>query len=153
MSDNISQEIGLYREFLGRSIEVVSEAVSDEILNDWMQANWELLVESRVCQPGLEFLTVYGDGADCNDGSSRVWFPEALATHGVKCELIKPAFDVMSEQPITKNAVLDFEGICSWDVTKKQYSTNGCLDFVLCSIRCKYYVLPFENLKFVKQKL
>lgn len=52
-------------------------------LQDWLQANWEMIVEAGLL-PGT-FLEVYGEGADCNNGSSRVYRPDALATHAVYC--------------------------------------------------------------------
>lgn len=59
----------------------------DGLQNDYLQANWEIIVESLICEPGIEFLQVYGEGADCNEISSRVCFPEKLATHIIK---VKP---------------------------------------------------------------
>lgn len=52
-------------------------------VQDWLQANWEAVVEAGI-GPGV-FLEVYGEGADCNDRSSRVYRPEATPTHAVVC--------------------------------------------------------------------
>ena len=60
---------------------------------DWAQANWELFVETPFrdsAQPGDVYLEPYGEGADCNDPSSRVWNPDALPTHRVVCLPTKP---------------------------------------------------------------
>ena len=55
-------------------------------MNDWVQANWELLVEMPFRDSaGNVYLEPYGEGAECNDPSSRVWNPEALPTHRVVC--------------------------------------------------------------------
>ncbi|PIE47462.1 MAG: hypothetical protein CSA42_03415 [Gammaproteobacteria bacterium] len=51
---------------------------------DWLQANWELLIESQ-CGENV-FLEVYGDGADCNGSSSRVLYPNKLPTHKIICK-------------------------------------------------------------------
>jgi len=61
---------------------------ADELLADWAQANWELLVEPHLREQvgsHKSFLEPYGEGADCNDSSSRVWLPNALPTHRIVC--------------------------------------------------------------------
>lgn len=50
--------------------------------NNWLQANWELIVERQLGDSDL-YLEVYGDGADCNGESSRVLFPDKQATHNI----------------------------------------------------------------------
>lgn len=52
-------------------------------LQDWLQANWEMFVEAAL-PPGT-FLEPYGEGADCNEQSSRVYRPEALPSHVIVC--------------------------------------------------------------------
>ena len=55
---------------------------SDALLSDWLQGNWEMLVERHLPTPIM--LEVYGDGAD-NGKSSRIDCPEASPTHMVIC--------------------------------------------------------------------
>src|SRR5262245_26326814 len=55
----------------------------ESFVDDWLQANWEMLVE-RALPPGV-YLEIYADGADCNDRSSRVLSPSAEATSEVMC--------------------------------------------------------------------
>lgn len=82
-----------FQNFLESCFEIVEKNIEsssddteqEEILNDFLQANWELLVESIICESGKEFLAVYGDGADCNGASSRVCFPQKIATHKIEC--------------------------------------------------------------------
>ncbi|MBE0405384.1 hypothetical protein ACT3TI_00520 [Psychrobacter sp. AOP22-C1-22] len=50
--------------------------------DDWLQANWELIVERQLGGFDL-YLEVYGAGADCNGESSRVLFPNKQATHNI----------------------------------------------------------------------
>lgn len=59
-------------------------------INDWLQANWEILVESKLNEPfrqmevGSEriILNFFGSGADIDGrGSSRVIYPDDLPTH------------------------------------------------------------------------
>ncbi|MBA3406277.1 MAG: hypothetical protein H0U13_16605 [Gemmatimonadaceae bacterium] len=60
-------------------------AAYDGILADWMQSNWEMIVEASLPPADQVRLEVYGDGADCNDRSSRVFLSESTATHRVVC--------------------------------------------------------------------
>lgn len=50
---------------------------------DWLQSQWEMFVEGAL-PPGT-FLEIYGEGADCNGRSSRVYRPDAIPTHRVVC--------------------------------------------------------------------
>lgn len=80
-----------FRRFLDASwpqVEIVIGSIMDpeSWLGDWCQANWELLVEAQLCSTPREILEIYGDGADCNSPSSRVWLPAAKATHVVRCQ-------------------------------------------------------------------
>ena len=66
----------------------MEQAEPGEFMADWAQANWELLVETAFREFagfGDRYLEPYGEGADCNDASSRVWFPQALPSHRVVC--------------------------------------------------------------------
>jgi hypothetical protein len=76
-----------------------------EFLSDWAQANWELLVETpfrELVGFGEAYLEPYGEGADCNDASSRVWNPGALATHRVVCQAGEGAtmLDLLTSQSV-----------------------------------------------------
>lgn len=55
---------------------------TESFKDDWLQANWELIVERQLGDANL-YLEVYGDGADCNGASSRVLFPNKQATHNI----------------------------------------------------------------------
>ena len=77
-----------FASYLAASWAAVSEIAKlaqdpESVRNDWVQASWELLVE-RGLLPG-QFLHIYGCGADCNNGSSRVYQPTALPTHVIAC--------------------------------------------------------------------
>jgi hypothetical protein len=66
----------------------LEDVEADEFMSDWAQANWELLVETafrELAGFGGAFLEPYGEGADCNDASSRVWMPSATPTHQLVC--------------------------------------------------------------------
>jgi hypothetical protein len=66
----------------------LNEVESTELMSDWAQANWEVLVETPFREFigfGDAYLDPYGEGADCNDASSRVWRPDAVPTYRVVC--------------------------------------------------------------------
>jgi hypothetical protein len=65
---------------------------SSWLIDDWYQTNWETLVETNINQIiekeklpiGFVTLEAFGSGADCNGSSSRVFNPNALATHYIQ---------------------------------------------------------------------
>lgn len=102
-----------------------------EKLNDWLQANWELLVESSAC--GInEYLEVYGYGADCNGASSRVTFPDKPATHRVVCNAYfsNPIRDLLTGELISI-ANMQLECFASWNGA--YYEMSPPFDHVLVS--------------------
>lgn len=104
----IDNAIRKFVEFLNCSWEVVSQSLhnrdyttNENAINDWLQANWELLVERKVLKIG-EYLEVYGEGADFNRASSRITDPEALPDFKIKVKSKTgvPIFDVLNEDTI-----------------------------------------------------
>lgn len=80
----IDKAIRTFVDFLNSSWIIVSQVLlnreytsNEDSVNDWLQANWELLVERKVLKVN-EYLEVYGEGADYNGTSSRIADPEAL---------------------------------------------------------------------------
>ncbi|MBK9261551.1 MAG: hypothetical protein IPM54_17315 [Polyangiaceae bacterium] len=59
----------------------------EEVLADWAQANWEMIVEAAVAVNPQTFIEQYGEGAECNARGYRVWEPDAEPTHAVHCVL------------------------------------------------------------------
>ncbi len=57
---------------------------TDSFKIDWLQGNWEMLVERPLQDPKIS-LVVYGDGAD-NGRSSRILDAEKLPTFEVVCK-------------------------------------------------------------------
>ncbi|WP_427452961.1 hypothetical protein [Litorimonas sp. WD9-15] len=74
-----------FRDFIAlnweRILELDTQDESDALLIDWLQVNWEMLVERQIPNPKI-ILEIYGDGAD-NGRSSRIQFADALPTHRV----------------------------------------------------------------------
>ncbi len=86
---SIDQAIRIFATFLNCSIEKIKDLInnrnytSDEnSLNDWIQVNWEILVERKVLNLN-EYIEVYGEGADFTGGSSRVSNSDALPNYKV----------------------------------------------------------------------
>nr|WP_317200528.1 hypothetical protein [uncultured Psychrobacter sp.] len=81
--------------------ELDNSDTTESFKDDWLQANWELIVERQLGDSDL-YLEVYGDGADCNGVSSRVLFPNKQATHNVilKSENEEKIYDFLGERYI-----------------------------------------------------
>ena len=102
----------------------------DRIFNDWLQANWEILIEASLFPNGSGFLEVYGEGADCYETSSRVFLPNALPTHEIFC---KPAsgnkvIDLLNEKEFDPEG-MKFSMFVGWN--GKVFSSYPPFDSVL----------------------
>jgi hypothetical protein len=78
---------------------IAKDAGEDEWLNDWMQANWELIVEGGLSPDSSITLEIYGEGADFYGSSSRIPRPQATPTHAVRARPAPNAIDALSGQP------------------------------------------------------
>ena len=87
---NVDKLVRAFARFLADSWEAVSavrpDDPDDSFLGDWLQANWEMLVESFLWIDG-KALVIYSNGADIGN-SSRVSRPELLPTHRVVCRIV-----------------------------------------------------------------
>lgn len=72
-------------------------------LADWMQSNWERIVEASIAPEMKVVLEPYGEGADCNVGSSRVWRPDLIPTTPVYIRYIgnEPLINVIDHSDVT----------------------------------------------------
>lgn len=102
---NIDKAIRFFSDFLNKSWETVIPLLSDRLYtsdesskNDWIQANWELLVERKVLQLN-EYLEIYGDGADFNGISSRITDVESIPTHSITV-LVSDCMDILNNVKI-----------------------------------------------------
>ena len=90
-------------------LQLVKEDSSGSLKDDWLQANWELIVEGLLDDKNI-VLEAYGDGADCNGESSRVLYPERQPTHRLICRPLdsKYIYDALSKKSldITKNDII-----------------------------------------------
>jgi len=129
------------QEFLGKSEETVG------LVDDWLQANWELLVEAAVCPEPGQFLEFYGEGADCNGASSRVWMPEAQPTHRIYCVPKEggAVLDVLTAEPIAMNRWA-FGQLVNWD--GERYGQGKPFDHVLLEHRDEIAIVSCADVAF-----
>lgn len=148
MTVNINVLLGFFRLFLESNLAKLISRIDDELIDDWLQSNWEILVESQVCKPGTEFLEVYGEGADCNASSSRVWLPDALPTHRILVCLEKDSTNLLTGSVINKtsNVPIVFDRFVSWD--GEYYGYDGSLNSLLADLSGEELLLPIDNIKF-----
>lgn len=99
-----------YAAFLTASWDTVQERLRvhpmSELLDDWKQANWEILVEAQLWREGV-FLRFYGEGAEIYPGTPRVTHSDARATHKVAC---RPLGDLPITDLLSGKAVVPEEG-------------------------------------------
>ena len=130
VSNNVDKIVKDFRLFLNENLVFISSRLNDDLYHDWLQANWEILVESLICISGSEYLEIYGEGADCNELSSRVWRPQSLPTHFIRVSLIKDTIDVFTDQILKmedfNNIEIMLDQYFSWD--GKQYSEKPPFD-------------------------
>ncbi|HVI46753.1 MAG TPA: hypothetical protein VM802_17880 [Chitinophaga sp.] len=110
---NIDKAIREFADFLNRSWSVAypllidRDYTSDEdSINDWLQCNWEILVERKVLKLN-EYLEVFGEGADFNGASSRITDPNALPNFKVIIRSnSKPGvYDVLNDEVVILKGV------------------------------------------------
>lgn len=142
------QQLARFSEFLSNCWLTVSETLSadQERLDDWKQANWEILVESLLVPASNTFLEVYGSGADCNGSSSRVWRPEALPTHRIRCQgSTQRTIDVLTGKNVVVQD-LTFDRLVAWKGEK--YVEAPPFDHVLLESDDEIFVVRLSELEF-----
>ena len=103
--------------------------------DDWLQANWEILVETKICEPN-QFLQFYGEGGNCYDEFSRITYYQKLPTHKIICELTEAStFDFYNNKEVKK---LD------------SYTFNSFLNI---SNTVAYYKPPFDYVELEHDEL
>ena len=122
----------------------------EEYFNDWLQANWELIVEKAICKPG-EYLQPYGEGADCNGASSRICFPKAKPTHFLRCaNRLGEVRDLLSGR-IVDVSKLDFHSF--QNCAENTYSLKLPLNAVLFEGDTGSYLTSLKEVAFELNKL
>lgn len=134
-SIKVNENISFFIKFLNCSWKSVKEFYSDENNRsekyDWMQANWEQLVECSISKKiNKEIrLEVYGEGADANGESSKILFPNDLPTHVVKFKLKGKSKDILNSRDLESDEYFEIEEF----VAEKDgwYSTEDPFDYIL----------------------
>ena len=125
---------------------------SGSLNEDWLQANWELLVEGLLDKGDL-VLEVYGDGADCNGESSRVLYPNWLPTHKIICMSTdnNQVYDILNKRQLdTSQNEIVFDRFVSIGRDGWYYEIPP-FDKVLAEYAGEYVVLDFSNTAFKLQ--
>lgn len=154
---NIDEAIRLFNKFLNVSWITVNPLLSgrtytsnESSINDWIQENWEILVERKVLKLN-DYLEIYGDGADFNGSSSRITDVNKLPTHSVKI-LVNYAIDILNNIKI-RNAEFTFDRLVGF--RDAFYINNPLFNYVLVqdySIDIER-VFSIEDIKFILVKI
>lgn len=128
-------------------------AIDEYIQDDWLQANWEFLVEYGL-GVGI-FLEVYGNGADCYGASSRITYNTALPTHFITCKSNSesPLTDLLSKNELLNedtNLILDRLVAMTDD---GWYAELSPFDKVLCRLGDDEVILNLDELEFSLSKI
>jgi len=128
-------------------------ASDESVRNDWLQANWELLVERKVL-PVNKYLEVYGDGADYNGASSRMTDPNALPDFRVivRSKNSKTIVDWLNKEQIIM-ATANFEKLTGFE--NGFYVTAPPFNYVLVTDRASDMerVFALEDIRFELEKI
>jgi len=113
---------------------LVKEDEVGSFLDDWYQANWELLVESQAqsMSVGPVYLSIYRNGSDSVANSSRVFSPGEQANHAIYC-LPRPGVEV--------------EELISGDKISVEYPGWQMSHFVSCRDGWYFEEPPFDCVK------
>ena len=126
---NVDEIVRNFQRFLEASWQSVESALplteeGEHFRLDWLQANWEILVEAVISPGGTSVLEFYGEGAECNGASSRVWKPDAEATHQICCVFPKDGSevtDLVTEGKSIEPQDLDFFGFGTPERERHQF--------------------------------
>lgn len=150
------QEIMLgFRDFLviawpafQQQLQFIPAINQEYVIDDWLQMNWEALVERAVCQY-CQMLQAYGNGGDANGMSDRIVFPNARATHIITCAPKKGAYfiNAFDDKPVLAE---DFEWykLVSLPEHKQHYLDAPPFDYVLLENGNDLAVVSLEEVEF-----
>lgn len=127
---------------------------SGSFIQDWTQANWELIVERMIDQENL-VLEPYADGSDCNGASSRILYPDRVPTHKIICKSKnnQPLYDILNQCNV--NTSLDefvFDRLVSMGKDGWYYELPP-FDKVLAEYAGEIAVLDFNYIDFQLQHI
>lgn len=132
---DIDKAIRIFSEFLNScwknvlpSLENRTYTTNESSINDWLQANWELLVERKVL-PLNEYLEIYGEGADFNGRSSRITDIQSIPQYSIKViSCCSDLVDLLNNTEVG-NSELTFEKLVGFE--NGFYIDNPPFNYVL----------------------
>lgn len=139
---SLQRIMAIYREFLSAAMPALAGTFDDDfndIDDDWLQSNWEIIVEYYLIKTtgNLVILEPYGNGADCNAHSSRVWMPSYVATHRIICKKRG------TEELLKFNSFVGFDD-------EGRYGNISPFTHVQCK---EYVFIPFEQCEFFLEEI
>jgi hypothetical protein len=151
MKLDVTSNVEAFREILSVAWPIAKRAAimdtTESFLDDWIQANWERLVEASLPPDMHVFLEPYGAGADCNISSSRVWRPDVLPTSPVFVEYIgnEPLINLMDGCEVSGPMELDYfctlqDGWPTAEVPFDHVLIQSRSVAVISALRLRYYV-------------
>lgn len=166
MGSDITKSVLLFQELLQESWQIVKKINDDDkssfFIQNWLQANWEMVLEGLLNQDGREpiiRLNVYGDGAEDLHHSllknqsayDRVSLPSMAPTHAVvaltkdrnkvECSFSHKIFDLTREHYLLERLVtLDEGGL--------KFVEDIPFDFAILKSGHEYITVPVEVLDF-----
>lgn len=160
--EQINKEIYRFIEFLNSNWDRLEKDLSlmiyrDElqladIVNDWLEVNWEIILESMICRPG-EYIVAYGAGADCFSDSYRVRYPYKNATFQIKCVPKKgdKVFDLLTNKKISLSDKEFYKFVCfKNEIYIDAVPFNHTL---LQDSKGEFYVVENVEISFVKERV
>lgn len=115
---NIDNVMRIFADFLDQSWGSVAKLIentneySSVSIDDWLQCNWELLVERKVLAIN-EYFEVYGAGADFCGKYSRITDIESVETHYIEV-LVNNSIDILNKENIVKG-IFKFEQLVGFE--------------------------------------
>lgn len=162
----ISFLINEFRLLLMNSLPIIETLMDQDIditgtlADDWIEANWELLIESYLFKVvgKQSYIQIYGEGSEIYPFSSRAFYPEQETTHKILClpKNTDFVFDYNSNQNIklTKDVDFYFEEFVTMDTfvsegkIKNMSFASEPYDYVECAINNQPVLLKVEDCLF-----
>ena len=114
---NLNTAIKSFAQFINKSWDTIlpllenrSYTSDESSIYDWLQANWEILVERKVLAIN-QYLDVYGQGADFNGSSSRITVPNAMPNFSIKIKggSDSKVYDLLNDEKVSLNEAVFLE--------------------------------------------
>ena len=127
---NFNKEITKFLKFVNITLGSKPDWLTDEeIIEEWLQYHWELILEPLLNGKRLEIL---GSGSDIHPISSRITYPDVFADFFVVCKCLcagnRSVVNLFSEE-LVDIADYTFDRFVYWD--GNHFSLLGALNSVL----------------------